>query len=216
LVLMDVQMPEMDGIEATSAIREQEEITGLHQPIIAMTALVVKGDRERCVAAGMDGYVSKPIDLKELDIALDGCLERRHEETLLAVERRRVYTGVAAPSNNRSTGPVNTPELLQRIDGDRAFLSELVAIFREDYPRQIRIAREAIARKDAGEVERVAHTLKGALSNLSATAAASFAAELETMGKSGNLALAGSKLMQVENELPRFMEMLDTISREGL
>ncbi|MGB8537185.1 MAG: response regulator [Acidobacteriaceae bacterium] len=76
LVLMDIQMPDMGGIEATIAIREQEKITGLHQPIIAMTALVVKGDRERCVAAGMDGYISKPIDLKELDRVLDRCVER--------------------------------------------------------------------------------------------------------------------------------------------
>jgi two-component system, sensor histidine kinase and response regulator len=67
LVLMDVHMPGMDGFEATLAIREKEKCTGLHQPIIAMTALAMKGDRERCLAAGMDGYISKPIDLKELD-----------------------------------------------------------------------------------------------------------------------------------------------------
>jgi CheY-like chemotaxis protein len=70
LVLMDVHMPEMDGIEATIAIREKENSTGFHQPVIAMTALATKGDRERCLAAGMDGYLSKPIDLQQLDDVL--------------------------------------------------------------------------------------------------------------------------------------------------
>jgi two-component system, sensor histidine kinase and response regulator len=70
LVLMDVHMPGMDGLEATLAIREKEKFTGLHQPIIAMTALAMTGDRERCLAAGMDGYLSKPIDLQQLDDVL--------------------------------------------------------------------------------------------------------------------------------------------------
>jgi len=70
LVLMDVHMPVMDGFEATIAIREREKFTGLHQPVIAMTALAMKGDRERCLAAGMDGYLSKPIDRQQLDEVL--------------------------------------------------------------------------------------------------------------------------------------------------
>jgi two-component system sensor histidine kinase/response regulator len=77
LVLMDVHMPDMDGIEATLAIREKEKSTGLHQPIIAMTALAMKGDRERCLAAGMDGYLSKPIDLQQLDDVLAAYADRR-------------------------------------------------------------------------------------------------------------------------------------------
>ncbi|HXP11947.1 MAG TPA: response regulator, partial [Acidobacteriaceae bacterium] len=77
LVLMDVHMPDMDGIEATMAIREKEKTTGLHQPIIAMTALAMKGDRERCLAAGMDGYLSKPIDLQQLEDVLAAYSDRR-------------------------------------------------------------------------------------------------------------------------------------------
>ena len=76
LVLMDVHMPAMDGIEATIAIREKEKSTGLHQPVIAMTALAMKGDRERCLAAGMDGYLSKPIDLQQLDNVLAAYADR--------------------------------------------------------------------------------------------------------------------------------------------
>lgn len=77
LVLMDVHMPGMDGIEATIAIREQEKSTGLHQPVVAMTALAMKGDRERCLAAGMDCYLSKPIDLEQLDDVLAAFVDRR-------------------------------------------------------------------------------------------------------------------------------------------
>jgi CheY-like chemotaxis protein len=71
LILMDVQMPEMDGFEATAVIREVEKITGMHMPIIAMTANAMQGDRERCLEAGMDGYISKPVVLKELFEALE-------------------------------------------------------------------------------------------------------------------------------------------------
>jgi two-component system, sensor histidine kinase and response regulator len=80
LVLMDVHMPDMDGIEATIALREQEKSTGLHQPVIAMTALAMKGDRERCLAAGMDGYLSKPIDLQQLDDVLAAYADRRRSD----------------------------------------------------------------------------------------------------------------------------------------
>jgi CheY-like chemotaxis protein len=80
LVLMDVHMPGMDGFEATKAIREKEKSTGLHQPVIAMTALAMTGDSERCLAAGMDGYLSKPIDLQKLDEVLAVYADRRSSD----------------------------------------------------------------------------------------------------------------------------------------
>jgi two-component system sensor histidine kinase/response regulator len=209
VVLMDVQMPEMDGLAATIAIRAKEQLTGHHLPVIAMTALVMKGDRERCMEAGMDGYVSKPINPKELDDVLDACSGLRQKDF-------PALATILAPMNDPSTAPVDAAELLQRIDGDRAFLSELVAIFRGEYPGQIQNAQEAIARKDSAGLERVGHTLKGALGNLSATGASVFAGELETIGRSGNLALAGAKLMEVENEVHRALETLDTLSLESV
>jgi CheY-like chemotaxis protein len=95
LVLMDVHMPSMDGFEATLAIREHEKTTGLHQSIVAMTALAMKGDRERCMAAGMDGYISKPIDLQQLDDVLDACSSRRpHNPAYLKLfERPGIQSG---------------------------------------------------------------------------------------------------------------------------
>jgi two-component system sensor histidine kinase/response regulator len=164
-----------------------------------MTASAMMGDRERCLAAGMDGYLSKPINAKELDAILDRSVEGRHNPM------------VATPKDDSSTTPVNFPELLQRFDGDRILLAELLTIFREDYPGQIRNAQQAIAQQNAAEVERWGHSLKGALGNLSAVRASALAGEFEAMGRSGNLALAGSKLAQVEDELQRVMEAFDSL-----
>jgi HPt (histidine-containing phosphotransfer) domain-containing protein len=185
---------------ATTAIREQEKVTGVHQPIIAMTALAMKGDQERCIAAGSDGYLSKPISPEQLDKALDSHVHRRRDDI-------RSKTN----SNNSPVLIVNAAELLQRIDGDRSLLAELVETLRKDYPGQLRGARESIAQGDARGLERVGHALKGALENLSATSASSFAAELESMGRSGSLALAGPKLMALENEMYQVIETLDAL-----
>ena len=203
LVLMDVHMPDMDGIEATMAIREQEKTTGLHQPIIAMTALAMKGDRERCLAAGMDGYLSKPIDLQQLDDVLATYTDRRSSD---------VYVTQADDS---FVSPVNTTELLQRIDADRALLSELVATFREEYPGMIEDARGGIRRKDAAGVERIGHVLKGALGDLAASLASSLAGEMEAMGRMDNLALAEAKLSETDEEVHRALETLDALLLEN-
>jgi len=184
LVLMDVQMPEMDGLAATMALREQEKVTGRHQPVIAMTALVMKGDRERCMAAGMDGYLSKPIRPNELDEALN----------LLQI--------------------IDHKELLERIDGDRVFLSELLSLFRADYPTQIRAAREALEKNDPVELQKVGHALKGSLLNLAAATASRIATELESMGKTGNMAEASKSVQQLEAELNLVMEALESLTME--
>jgi two-component system, sensor histidine kinase and response regulator len=205
LVFMDVQMPEMDGLQATIAIREQENITGAHQPIIAMTALAMKGDQERCLAAGTDGYLSKPISSEKLDEALDSYVHRRCDEIPLKA------------NSNRSPVPtLNAAELLHRIDGDRALLAELVEILRMEYPGQLRDAQESIARGDAKGLERAGHSLKGALVNLSATSASGFAAELESLGRSGKLTLAGPKLMELENEMHQVIDTLEELSLERI
>jgi PAS domain S-box-containing protein len=202
LVLMDVQMPEMDGLEATALLREKEKISGNHQVVIAMTAMVMKGDRERCIAAGMDGYVSKPIRVQELDEALD-----RH-----IVDDRKSPPG-AQPSDPQ-TASVSAEELLERINGDLGFLSELLDIFRRDYPQQIEAVRQAIAGDDAPALQRIGHTMKGSLGNLAAPIGSGIAAELEAMGRSGDLTHAGSKTTDLEAELVRVAEMLEGMCLE--
>jgi two-component system sensor histidine kinase/response regulator len=202
LVLMDVQMPEMDGLEATTLLRAREKISGQHQAVVAMTALVMKGDRERCIAAGMDGYLSKPIRQAELDEVLD---------TYLAVGRQNIV--IANPGNLLETS-ICVEELLERIDGDRAFLSELLVLFLSDYPAQLKSTRHAIADCDAGELQRLGHALKGALGNLAAPIASKIAGQLESMGRSGNLSLAGAAVDKLEEELKRVIETLEEMSAE--
>jgi two-component system, sensor histidine kinase and response regulator len=203
LVLMDVQMPEMDGIEATLEVRAREQFTKKHQPIVAMTALVMKGDRERCMSAGMDGYLSKPIRPQELDEVLENYVAKQEEAP-------SVIAQLAKPLDNL----VNTEELLERIDGDRVFLSELVELFRKDYPLQLRAAREALLQNNLLVVQRVAHTLKGALANLSAKPASEMAQKLESCGEDIDLAVAESLLAQLECEMDRVVVVLEDLCPE--
>ena len=202
LVLMDIQMPEMDGLEATALLREKENGSENHQTVIAMTAMVMKGDRERCMDAGMDGYISKPIRVQELDEALD---------------RHIAHDCKGFPDVHLSepkTGSISTEELLERINGDLGFLSELLDIFRRDYPQQIQAVRQAIADGDALALQRVGHTLKGSLGNLAAPIASGIAAELESMGKSGDLTHAGSRTADLEAQLVPVVEMLEGMCLE--
>jgi CheY-like chemotaxis protein len=202
LVLMDVQMPEMDGLEATRLLRQREQATGKHQPVVAMTALVMKGDRERCIEAGMDGYLSKPIRQQELDEVLDAYVVRERVD-------------FAAPEIAAEEPSVDTAELLDRIDNDRAFLAELLDIFRRDCPLQLRAAHEAARTGDADTLQRVSHTLKGALGNLSAPISARLAGELETMSRSGNIETAAPTVDTLEQEMARVLEILDGLCMEA-
>jgi two-component system sensor histidine kinase/response regulator len=202
LVLMDVQMPEMDGLEATRALREQEKITGGHQPVVAMTALAMKGDRERCIEAGMDGYLSKPIQQKELDEVLEHYAESKGTGSISA----------AQPSTQNTA--VNAAELLERVDGDLTFITELVELFRSDYPRHLHTAREAVAGEDFAAVERASHTLKGALANLAAGPASRMAQDLEDSARRGDLSHAGIALQQLEEELSRVVMQLERLQTD--
>ena len=198
LVLMDMQMPEMDGFEATAILREKEKKTGLRQSVVAMTALAMNGDRERCMAVGMDGYISKPIRPQELDELLEKHVSQKANSAPRQPE--------IAPN-----GSVDVAQLLDRIDDDRSLLAELVSVFRREYPQNLEAIRAAIGTQDAGELERAAHTLKGALGNLSAIRAATLAADLERMGRSLNLSNAQATLDRLAGELPTVTRALEAL-----
>jgi CheY-like chemotaxis protein len=189
LVLMDVQMPEMDGLEATTILREREQATGKHQAVVAMTALAMSGDRERCMATGMDGYLSKPIRPQELDQVLDSYIA--------------LTSKPAAPIDHPRTANlcIDVAQLLERIDGDRTLLGELVDLFCADYPGSLRAAQKAIETQDSDSLRSTSHALKGALANLSAIQASTLAAELEAIGKSPNLTQAQAALDRLAHEL---------------
>jgi len=161
VVLMDVQMPDMGGYEATAVIREREPHIGRRQRIVAMTAHAMTGDRERCLEAGMDGYISKPLDPKALfAIVEDG--------------------GEAADSAAQASG-FDHQELLERFGGDRELLADVIRLFVEDCPVRVEAIGRAVASRDADRVRFEAHGLKGAAGNLSASGLFEAASMLERL-----------------------------------
>ncbi len=172
IVLMDVQMPQLNGLQATKRIRKWEAETGNAKktkrvPIIAMTAHAIKGDRERCLNAGMDEYVSKPIDSDKLFEAI---------ETL---------TGKAVDSSPAmdDAAIVGRELLLKAFDDDWDFLKEVVEVFLSDYPKLMDDLHRALEQSDSDLLMRSAHSMKGMLQNFHALPAAEVAFELEKKGK---------------------------------
>ncbi len=166
LVLMDVQMPKMDGIEATRIIRERENSVGGHIPIIALTAHAMAGDRERCLQAGMDGYLIKPI---------------RPASLLEAIERLRVAPPRPADVRGDAKPILDREALLERVNGDTELLAEVTDMFARDSGRLIAEAKQAAARSDSAAFRYALHTLRGMLGNLSACAAEDAAGRLHAL-----------------------------------
>jgi CheY-like chemotaxis protein len=204
LVLMDVQMPEMDGFEATLLIREQEKATGRHLPILALTAHAMKGDRERCLAAGMDGYVAKPLQARELYNAVALLIPSGHD----TIHEQPVLNGTAEPFDRIGA--------LVRVDSDMELLVELAELFLEDYPRQHALMRRAISDKDAAALETAAHALKGAVGNFCANPAAEAALRLEQIGHSNDLRQAAEALAGLDKEMDQLKPALQALRLEVL
>ncbi len=175
LVLMDVQMPEMNGLEATAAIRRSEAGTGRHVPIIALTAHAMKGDRERFLSAGMDAYVAKPLRREELWEAIGACVP------LLAGTQGETHP------DERDEQTLNRATLLDRVGGDVKLLKEILFLFRGECPRLMEELHQAVAVRDTERVRQAAHTLKGTLGSLSASNACTAALRLEELGVGGDL-----------------------------
>ena len=222
IVLMDVQMPEMDGLTATKEFRKWEsgirkakfgrrDETGNNSdfkskiqnskskikrlPIIAMTAHAIKGDRERCLAAGMDVYISKPIDSDKLFEAI--------EAQTFAVGNS---TNIVAESPT-----VDKMQLLNAFDGDWSFLAEIVEVFLSDYPRLMEDLRRAHTEGDGDSLMRSAHSLKGMLRNFQAEAAAEAAFEIEKMAKAKNFDDVPAKIQHLTDRITEVDKMLRNI-----
>ena len=201
LVLIDVEMPEMDGLEATRQIRQREAGSGRHLPIVAVTAYAMTEDQERCLAAGVDGYLAKPFSPATLATAIDAfwsSVSTAPSATSLPAAGQAVEEAATASS-------VNLSAALEVVDGDRDLLRESVRIFlAQDYVRQLADLREAIEHRDALMVKRAAHGIKGAVASFGGWPARDLALRLETMGREENLAAASSVLHELEAEIDRF------------
>jgi two-component system, sensor histidine kinase and response regulator len=228
VVLMDVQMPEMDGLEATAAIRAKERTAGGHVPIVAMTARAMKGDRERCLEAGMDDYVSKPLQPSELfdtverlTTAMDGEPRATAAESTAVSASRTRPAGQPPPDRQASPPPPDSPSdfdkaaAIEQVGGDEELLKELLAAFLSEYPPLMAQIRDAITQRDARSLERAAHTLKGAAAAVAAAAVADAAQRLEIMGRTGELAGAKSVCTELEDALRRLRPTLLAVSSHG-
>ncbi|MEA3207359.1 MAG: hypothetical protein QOE70_416 [Chthoniobacter sp.] len=185
LILMDVQMPEMDGFEATRLIREAGQTAGRHTPIAAMTAHAMTGDRERCLAAGMDDYISKPLQKAELVALLGRIAAARHAD---AGVHRAVDAlgpmGRIGPMSPRGALPVFSREkLLDELDGDEPLMQRMIALFHENTPRLLDDIRGSIARRGSPELARSAHALLGSLGAFGAHEARQLTLQIEAQAQ---------------------------------
>ncbi|MBA3944005.1 MAG: amino acid permease [Herpetosiphonaceae bacterium] len=203
LVLMDCQMPEMDGFEATTVIRATEQQTGQHIPIVALTANAMQGDLQTCLNAGMDDYLSKPVKIDELRDALARWLP------VHAPLPRSLPTDPAPPALPPSLNVAVLNELrgLQE-EGFPDLLSEVIDLFTTDAPGYIIAIREAIVAGDAPALRQAAHTLKGSSAALGATILAAGCLELETCGHNATLEDAQPWLVRIEAEYTRVLAAL--------
>jgi signal transduction histidine kinase/DNA-binding response OmpR family regulator len=197
LVLMDVMMPEMDGLSATADIRTREMQTGKHVPIIAMTAHAMQEHRDECLAAGMDGYVSKPVRTKELFATIDEVLNKSTEPAS--------KQPTAQPAND---DVLNISTAMNAVGGKRAQLEELAELMLDECPRLMKEIGTAVSNRDPAALRLAAHTLKGSVGIFGATRAVNHADQLETMGRNSDLENATKTFVVLEKEFACFSQAL--------
>jgi len=193
VILMDVQMPEVSGLEATTAIREHERGTSRRTPILALTASAMAGDREECLAAGMDAYVSKPLRPEELFATIDAlCGNGRAPSAAASIASRSV----------------NLDTLLAGFGGNGKLVQEVVDVFVEDAPAMISRLRDAAGVRDSVQLAAAAHALKGAAGLFAEGRAYESARRLERLAKTGDLSAAGPALADVEADVSQLIAEL--------
>jgi len=216
LVLMDVQMPEMDGYEATGRIRDPMSAVLSHAiPIIAMTAHAMQGDRERCLEAGMDDYITKPIAPDALAEVLDRWLPREEATPAAPVHPAQALAGPgrAAAVAGRPPAPVfDSTGMMDRLMGDLDLVRIVVDGFLEDAPRLIEALRNSLAVGDAAAAIRGAHTIRGASATVGGEALRAVAWEMERAGTAGDFDAARALIPELESEHARLQAAMAIFS----
>ncbi len=212
LLLMDMQMPEMDGLEATRRIREQEQTQGGHLPIIAMTANAMTGDRERCLESGMDDYVSKPIKAELLFNTIDQVLARFPLSAPALAQTPDESSAPMPPvtpvTQTDETGLFDVRDALSRLDDDLSLLRQIGEMFLENWPGNRERLRQALIDHDQATLHREAHTLKGLLATFSAKQALPKAAAFEHKVKNALTDNTPRELEQLVVEVEMFLARL--------
>ncbi len=211
LILMDVQMPMMSGIEATHAIRQLERHSGKHIPIVALTAHAMAGDKQKCLEAGMDGYLSKPIHPELL-------AEKIRQVVPNTEEKEMTHLPMDTRLNTPKTGglPFDPVELMGRLEGDTELLAEITEEFQQSWPAMLSRLQAAIDSQDGQALERAAHAVKGAVSNFAAKDASDVALNLEMMGSHSRLESAGETCEQLAREVVAVIEAVSAYVQEEL
>ena len=213
LVLMDVQMPEMDGLEATRLIRDPRSAVQRHEvPIVAMTAHAMEGDRERCLEAGMNDYVAKPVSAQALADALERWLPRDIAATPTKAPARRASAPPMADDREGKAPVFDRAAMMARLMDDEELARIVVDGFLEDAPRQIEALRDYLSVADAEGTLRQAHTIKGASATVGGEAMRAVALKMETAARAGDFDAVAARLPDLESELTRLREAMGDAS----
>jgi CheY-like chemotaxis protein/HPt (histidine-containing phosphotransfer) domain-containing protein len=208
VVFMDVQMPEMDGVTATGEIRKRDRATGRHIPIVAMTAHAMKGDKEKCLGAGMDDYVSKPIRRKDLADVLARMVER----FLTPVAAKEEPATASGPDANEGAHMIlDEAALLEEADNDKSMLARMLEIFDRDSRDRLPRLREGVRSGHAATVKEEAHALKGGIGTFYAKEAYDTAYVLEKMGADGDLSNAQATLTALESQIQSLRRRIEEL-----
>ncbi|MCK5312853.1 MAG: response regulator, partial [Desulfobacteraceae bacterium] len=215
LVLMDIQMPEMDGHAATRQIRKIESESGESRiPIIAMTAHAMKEDRDKCITAGMDDYVSKPIDAKALLEVLERWLPKEKSAASPITESDQVLKQEISREGNLNI--FDKGALIERLMGDTELVKTVMSGFLDDIPRQIDALKKYIDQKNHEAAGKQGHQIKGAAANVGADALRAIAAEIETSGKAGDLDTLVSLVPQLDEAFDQLKKIMEKMSKKNI